>query len=174
MPSSSAIPLASEFERTDREVVHAVGSRRRAVSNGATRIAVREASARLYRRRAHSAAAPLMTTDPIIWSDRSERDAFNEQIGRLLETLLAELPEILRSVVVLRDVMELDTAETAHCLGIEQEAVRTRLHRGRSELARRLAARAPEATHAIAQVWSFAGERCASMLRRVIAAITAM
>ena len=46
-----------------------------------------------------------------------------------------QLPQGNREVMVLRDVLELDTAETAACLGLTQEAVRVRLHRARAAVA---------------------------------------
>ena len=42
---------------------------------------------------------------------------------------------------MLRDVLELDTAETAACLGLSEEAVRVRLHRARAAVAAALAER---------------------------------
>jgi RNA polymerase sigma-70 factor (ECF subfamily) len=68
-------------------------------------------------------------------------------------------------VIVLRDVLELDTAETAACLGITAEAVRVRLHRARHAVAASMTATGA------AEVWKFDGERCDRMLARVMAAI---
>ena len=56
------------------------------------------------------------------------------RLGALLETCLANIPQGNREVMVLRDVLELDTAETAACLGLSEEAVRVRLHRARAML----------------------------------------
>jgi len=137
-----------------------------------TRIAVNEASSRL---RAHRrfAEVPLEeatmehTADP-------EQAASTQELGRLLERELDALPEGMRVVMVLRDVLELDTAETAACLGIEAENVRVRLHRARHLVARRLAESASEpAGAATAEVWRFEGDRCARVLAHVMARITA-
>lgn len=97
-----------------------------------TRIAVNEASARLRRHRRFS-EVPLEegTMDD---SAGPAQVAFAEELGRLLEREVDALPEGMRAVLVLRDVIELDTAETAACLGIEAENVRVRLHRARSAL----------------------------------------
>lgn len=132
-----------------------------------TRIAVREASARLRQRNAH-VLVPL-TFERASPRVSPERDAFTEELGRVIERELSAISPTLRCVVVLRDVLELDTAETAACLGIREEAVRVRLHRGRAELAGRLADRAPELASAITQVWRFAGERCQRIQDRVLA-----
>ncbi len=44
------------------------------------------------------------------------------------------LPESYRTVLVLRDIEELDTDETSRQLGLSREAVKTRLHRARQAL----------------------------------------
>jgi RNA polymerase sigma-70 factor (ECF subfamily) len=67
--------------------------------------------------------------------------------------------------MVLRDVLELDTAETARCLGISEEAVRVRLHRARAAFA---AALMEQAIH---ELYSFDGERCDRITGSVMAAI---
>lgn len=135
-----------------------------------TRIAVREASARLRQRRAHT-VVPLTFERPS--PDVSpEREAFSEELGRVIERELMTISPTVRSVVVLRDVLELDTAETAACLGIHEEAVRVRLHRGRAELARRLTDHAPELASAMTQVWRFAGERCQRLQDQVLAILS--
>ncbi|HEX9638104.1 MAG TPA: sigma-70 family RNA polymerase sigma factor [Acidobacteriota bacterium] len=46
-----------------------------------------------------------------------------------------QLPDAYRTVVLLRDIEELDTAETAKLLGITENAVKIRLHRARQALA---------------------------------------
>jgi RNA polymerase sigma-70 factor (ECF subfamily) len=45
-----------------------------------------------------------------------------------------ELPEPYREVLLLRDIEELDTEQTARHLGINPGAVKTRLHRARQSL----------------------------------------
>ena len=50
------------------------------------------------------------------------------------------LPAPYRAVVVLRDLDELTTEETATALGLTIEAVKTRLHRARHALAKMLRA----------------------------------
>ena len=47
---------------------------------------------------------------------------------------IAELPEDYRVVLLLRDIEELDTEETARLLGLTPGAVKTRLHRARQAL----------------------------------------
>jgi len=49
-----------------------------------------------------------------------------------------QLPESYRTVLVLRDIEELDTAETAALLGLTPNTVKIRLHRARQALAKLL------------------------------------
>lgn len=51
-----------------------------------------------------------------------------------------QLPESYRTVLLLRDIEELDTARTAALLGVSGNAVKIKLHRARQALARLLAA----------------------------------
>jgi RNA polymerase sigma-70 factor, ECF subfamily len=53
-----------------------------------------------------------------------------EQVRRMID----KLPDTYRTVLVLRDIEELDTAETAELLGISPGAVKVRLHRARQAL----------------------------------------
>jgi RNA polymerase sigma-70 factor (ECF subfamily) len=48
------------------------------------------------------------------------------------------LPDTFRAVVLLRDLEELSTEETAQILGLSLDVVKTRLHRGRLALRRKL------------------------------------
>jgi RNA polymerase sigma-70 factor (ECF subfamily) len=93
-----------------------------------------------------------------------DEDVANQQLGKILERCLAELPQGNREVMVLRDVLELDTAETAAALGLSEEAVRVRLHRARSAVAASLVDR-------MDTVYKFDGARCDRITRHVMAAI---
>ncbi len=59
-----------------------------------------------------------------------EREEVREQIRRGIDGL----PENYRTVLVLRDIEELNTAETAEMLGLTPGAVKVRLHRARLAL----------------------------------------
>lgn len=122
-----------------------------------TRIAVNEATTRLRQQKKLIAVPQEVPMPPS--ETPADRTALKELAARL-ERELDELPEGLRTVLVLRDVVELDTAETAAALGIEEENVRVRLHRARHALAL-----------ALPEVWRFDGERCARLTARVMAAI---
>lgn len=124
----------------------------------ATRIAV-NAALRIVRKR------PVLTEAEVGLADGPNVELENRELGRVLEGCLAQLPQGNREVMVLRDVLELDTAETAACLGLTEEAVRVRLHRARGAVAAALA----ELT--LDTVYQFDGERCARITRFVMAAI---
>jgi RNA polymerase sigma-70 factor (ECF subfamily) len=86
------------------------------------------------------------------------------ELSGVLERSLALLPQAAREVVVLRDVLELDTAETAACLGITEEAVRVRLHRARAAIAADLMVR-------LDGVYGFDGARCDRVTAHVMAIV---
>jgi RNA polymerase sigma-70 factor, ECF subfamily len=70
-----------------------------------------------------------------------ERQAYAEELRRVLEHAIDELPESYRTVFMLRDVEGLSTSETGAGLGIGDEAVKTRLHRARAMIRRSVSAR---------------------------------
>jgi RNA polymerase sigma-70 factor (ECF subfamily) len=102
-----------------------------------TRIAVHEALARLRRRRrfqpidAGSQETQSMPTAP---RSTPEQQASDGEIRTVVEKAIDSLPDDFRSVFVLRAVEEMSGAETAECLGIPEETVKTRLHRARARL----------------------------------------
>lgn len=62
--------------------------------------------------------------------DGAERADLRDLILRSIRSL----PETYRNVLLLRDIEDLDTEETAEMLGISAGAVKTRLHRARQAL----------------------------------------
>lgn len=121
-----------------------------------TRIAVYEALSRARRRNGVSertealseSDGETMTSLKSVAPD-PEHQAFASELHRLLESAIAALPQAYRVVFVLREVEGLTTAETAECLELNEETVKTRLHRARAslreELAERVGTAAPEA-----------------------------
>jgi RNA polymerase sigma-70 factor (ECF subfamily) len=65
------------------------------------------------------------------WSALPEDQAFQAELRRALDDAIAGLPEIYKTVLLLRDVEELTTEETAEVLDITTDTVKTRLHRAR-------------------------------------------
>jgi RNA polymerase sigma-70 factor, ECF subfamily len=68
------------------------------------------------------------------WAPDPLRAALNGELRAQIEQAIAELPEPLRVVVILRDIEELSTEETAAQLGLSPGAVKVRLHRARLRL----------------------------------------
>ena len=71
---------------------------------------------------------------PLSAEDLFEREEVREQLRKAID----DLPENHRIVLLLRDIEELDTAETAEQLGMTQGAVKVRLHRARLALKEKL------------------------------------
>src|SRR3546814_14854721 len=67
------------------------------------------------------------------------------------------LPDMFRSVFILRAVEELSVEETSACLGIPAATVRSRYFRARGLLRKSLK---QEAIQGLTAAFSFAGERC--------------
>jgi RNA polymerase sigma-70 factor (ECF subfamily) len=59
-----------------------------------------------------------------------ELTASTAELGDLLEQALLGLPDHYRAVVMLRDVEEMSTSETAAALDLTEQNVKVRLHRG--------------------------------------------
>jgi RNA polymerase sigma-70 factor, ECF subfamily len=65
------------------------------------------------------------------WSRLPDQQALESEMKEALERAIGELPENYRSVILLRDMEELSTAESAHILDLTEDVVKTRLHRAR-------------------------------------------
>jgi RNA polymerase sigma-70 factor (ECF subfamily) len=68
------------------------------------------------------------------WREDAEALLARRETRELVRQAIDRLPESYRLVVVLRDIDELDTAETAELLGVTPNAVKIRLHRARQAL----------------------------------------
>jgi RNA polymerase sigma-70 factor (ECF subfamily) len=64
--------------------------------------------------------------------------AEHQDLRELLRVALGKLPTTLRTAVVLRDLQELSYQEIADRLGLPEGTVKSRINRGRLELARQL------------------------------------
>jgi RNA polymerase sigma-70 factor, ECF subfamily len=60
-----------------------------------------------------------------------EDRASAHELGQLLERVFDGLPQSLRTVLMLREVEGMTTAETASALGVSDDVVKTRLHRAK-------------------------------------------
>lgn len=68
------------------------------------------------------------------WSESVDDLASRDEVRNTVRRRIDELPDDFRTVLLLRDIEELDTAETARVLDISEAAVKTRLHRARQAL----------------------------------------
>lgn len=138
-----------------------------------TRIAVNQA---LMRKRRPDAADPTgpeyddetPREDAMANDDRSartpEQEAANDQLGRLLERCVDDLPASYRVAFILREIEQLSVAETAQSLGIPAATVKTRVHRARRLLRDQLSR---ELAGASGQAYRFAGHRCDRIVETV-------
>jgi RNA polymerase sigma-70 factor (ECF subfamily) len=141
-----------------------------------TRIAVHEALARARRGRRlvqiddlsprKEAAMNLLSS-----AERGpEQQAIQRDLQSVMEAAIAALPDSFRSVLMLRDVEGLSTAEAAECLGISEALVKTRLHRARAALRREMEDRSRAA---LAGSFPFHLLRCDRVVAAVFARIRA-
>ena len=66
--------------------------------------------------------------------DSAERRLERRETGELVRAAIDRLPETYRTVLLMRDIEDLDTSEAADALGITENAVKIRLHRARQAL----------------------------------------
>lgn len=106
--------------------------------------------------------------------DRKTRDpeqqASSSELRRVLEEEVASLSDTFRAVFIMRDVEGLSTSETATCLGISEDLVKTRLHRARTVLRDNLYRRAGVTASSL---FEFGNARCDRVVGRVMGEILA-
>ena len=151
---------------------------RSSLSTWLTRVVINEALGRLRskrRRQAHLEAEGVAMLDHYRdalarGSQPSAPDAqlAREQLRRLLESAIADLPDSFRTVFVLRAIEGLSVEETSEVLQIAPATVKTRFLRARRKLQENLD---PEVRTALLGTFPFAGPDCAAMTDRVLAAL---
>jgi RNA polymerase sigma-70 factor (ECF subfamily) len=148
------------------------------VSTWLVRIVVNEALGRLRRR-----GAQVIPMDAAIDIDEQhdepdvednadrepERAAMRSELRVLMEKRIDTLPDVFRTVFMLRAVEELSVEETAAALEIPEATVRTRFFRARSLLREGLSR---DVDFAIGDAFSFAGARCDRIVARVLARVS--
>lgn len=77
--------------------------------------------------------------DPQDWSPSALQLVETRETREFVRNCIDRLPEAYRVVLILRDIEELDTLETAGVLGVTEGVVKVRLHRARHALRRLLA-----------------------------------
>jgi len=98
-----------------------------------------------------------------------ERQAYAQELHRVLEEAVDTLPDTYRTVFMLRDVEGLSTSETGEGLGIGDEAVKTRLHRARAMIRRAVTLRIGEVATGAFQ---FHAPRCDRVVAAVLSQVT--
>lgn len=73
------------------------------------------------------------------WDEAPEDALGRRQTRELVRRCIDRLPESYRTVLILRDIDDVDTREAAEALGISETAVKVRLHRARQALRELLA-----------------------------------
>ena len=124
-----------------------------ALSSWIYRITFNTAMSRLRQNRAARAAAQerdrveaLLETgeqvrtlaEPADWSRMPDEHLMRAQLREALAAAVAELPEIYRAPVVLRDIEGLTTEEASSRLKVKDQTLKSRLHRGRLMLREKL------------------------------------
>jgi len=140
-----------------------------AFSTWLTRIAVHEALARKRRNGRLEELEAVQNKDAYssilkASAPNPESESAQHQTRQLLEESIEALPADYRTVVVMRDVEEMNVAETAAILEVSEALVKTRLHRAHAMLRKQLYARAQGR---VADLYPFLGARCDRMVKRV-------
>ena len=141
------------------------------LSTWLTRITINEA---LMRKRASTRRATALAANSVLLMDEyreklmgslergstPETNVMRKQLAKLLENLVAQLPESFRVVFVLREVEGLSVEETAEVLQIPTQTVKTRFLRARRRLQQMLD---PELRSVLGEVFPFAGADCEAL-----------
>ena len=141
-----------------------------------TSVAVHEAIRRLHLRNRNLQlddtehnGEPVMNM--VETSPDPEKSASAAELSQLLEQALLGLPEQYRTVVMLRDVEEMSTSETAAALDLTEDNVKVRLHRGHAMMRGWLFSRVGTSAK---NVFPFMGVRCDRVVLGVFARLAAL
>jgi len=142
-----------------------------------TRIAIHEALARVQRRKrvdqlgAREWSEGEGEANVAATALNPEEQTSVAELGKALESAILAIPDQYRLVLMMRDVEQLSTSETADALELSEENVRVRLHRARGMVRKQLFAQAGvEAPSA----FGFMGVRCDRVVARVMDRIVAV
>ena len=73
--------------------------------------------------------------DPAVsWAERSDDALARKELCGFVRQCIDRLPDSYRTVLLLRDIEEVDTKEAAQALGVSENALKIRLHRARQAL----------------------------------------
>jgi RNA polymerase sigma-70 factor (ECF subfamily) len=147
---------------------------RAAFSTWLTRIAVNEAISRARRQGRYQSLDEEVGTPPFeaLFAMQSttnpEKEAFSRELRVILEEAVDALPDGTREVFMLRQVEGLSTADTAACLSVSEDVVKTRLSRARAALRQNLFDRVGATA---AASFTFDRRRCDRVVAGVLARI---
>ncbi len=99
-----------------------------------------------------------------------EHAAVRGEVRRLLEAKIDKLPDVFRTVFMLRGIEDFTVEETAKALGIPEATVRTRFFRAKGLLREAIAR---EIDGAFEDAFAFDGARCDRIVERVLAQVRA-
>jgi RNA polymerase sigma-70 factor, ECF subfamily len=80
-----------------------------------------------------------MPAEPADWSSLADDEVMRGQLRARLIASLTEIPTVYRVPVILRDIQGLSTEEASAILKVKPQTLKSRLHRGRLMLRKRLA-----------------------------------
>lgn len=100
-----------------------------------------------------------------------EQMAVASELRRVVEGEIGALPEAYRTVIILREVEGLSTAETAECLSVHEDVVKTRLSRARAMLRDNLYKRAGLGMDTL---FPFGHARCDRVVAAVLEKVTTL
>ncbi len=106
--------------------------RRKSVFAPAQEFSLDEFLPAMYHENGH---AKLQIAD---WSGMPDDQVIRSETKHLLDKAIGELPEKYKAVLLMRDVEDLSTRETAQVLNLTEDVVKTRLHRARLAVRRKL------------------------------------
>ena len=144
---------------------------RSALSTWLTRITINEALMRARaakRRRSHLEAEGVPMLEDYREVDAPDKALAREQLRRIMEQAIAELPDAFRTVFVLRDVEGLSIEQTADVLELPTATVKTRQLRARRKLQQSLGL---DVRNALTGAFPFAGADCERMTLRLLATL---
>jgi len=76
--------------------------------------------------------------DALDWTSRPDDELLTEESLKIISEVIEQLPEEFKTVLILRDVEGLSTEEVGKLLGLTPPAIKSRLHRARLFLRKRL------------------------------------
>ena len=160
--------MQETYVRAYEHLTHFAGRSR--FSTWLIRIAVHEAWSRMKRLgRQCDIDAPLASAlNASRVTHTPEDDLLTIEARTVLEQAIDRLPQIQRSVSVMRSLEEMSTAEVAECLDISEEAVKMRFSRARFTLRRLLHNRARVTD---SKAFQFLGEKCDRVTAGVLSRI---